>query len=211
MPITFNAQQQAEMTEVVLNTPWGDIAPALDQVEDALWLGMEATVDAFWLWEEQAESAGYGDEFSIGAAELDEMPDEWRLAYVARLLRTMAMAIGVSTEFSGQLGMRLNDRDAIAPLIRRMDRVATGGRSYDERWAELSRQTGIPVPLKLRRIHACQAAAIMGDRRLTEGASAAGQRPCEHLWQRREPYVRAERGQDDSHATILEGPVRMSL
>ena len=52
---------------------------------------MEATTGAFLLWE--ADDAGeqrFGDEFTLTAQQVADLEPEWRLAYVARLIRSIA-------------------------------------------------------------------------------------------------------------------------
>ena len=54
---------------------------------------MEATTGAFLLW--QADDAGeqlFGDEFTLTAQQVADLDPEWRLAYVARLIRTSRSA-----------------------------------------------------------------------------------------------------------------------
>ena len=48
------------------------------------------------MWAEAAEEHGFEDELSLTQAQLEELPPEWRLADVARLLRSLALNYGVS-------------------------------------------------------------------------------------------------------------------
>ncbi len=43
--------------------------------------------------------ARFVDEFSVSVDQLDAMTDQWKLALVARLLRTVAIMYGVSTDY----------------------------------------------------------------------------------------------------------------
>ena len=43
------------------------------------------------MWENEAAARGYIDEFSVTPAQRDAMPIQWRLAYIARLLRSARM------------------------------------------------------------------------------------------------------------------------
>jgi hypothetical protein len=69
-------------------------------------MALEATTEPFWRWEEhvgpELEARGF-DECSIPPDTLEGMSDEDRLAQVARLLRSLSLTYGVSTEF-GSLG-----------------------------------------------------------------------------------------------------------
>jgi hypothetical protein len=68
-------------------------------MEAALRRAMEATRDALALWEARAEDdLGFEDEFDLTADQVAELSDEWRLAYVARLLETLALAYGVNPD-----------------------------------------------------------------------------------------------------------------
>jgi hypothetical protein len=96
----FNAEQQGRTRELIEKLPWGDVDSALCGMEEALRLAMEATRDDFRYWEMHVEEAGFVDEFSLTPEEVAELSPEWRLAYVARLLRSLAMAYGVSTDYA---------------------------------------------------------------------------------------------------------------
>jgi hypothetical protein len=113
------------LQSLVGQTPFADIANALVGVEIVLGLATEATREAFWLWEEQADAAGYADEFALDSAQIEAMSDEWRLAYIARLLRTVALDVGIGTEFGGLVGARRNDPGTLAPLLRNLLEIAS--------------------------------------------------------------------------------------
>jgi hypothetical protein len=102
--VHLHPDQQARAIEFLNSMPWGDVDGAVQSFETALRLALEATGDAFLQWEQQAEARGYDDEFSLTYDDLAALSDEWRLAYVARLLRSLALAYGVSAGFdSGPL------------------------------------------------------------------------------------------------------------
>jgi hypothetical protein len=63
----------------------------------ALALALEATGIAIDLWEAEGEDR-FGDEFALSAEEVADLDDEWRLAYIARLLCTALGAYGVSSQ-----------------------------------------------------------------------------------------------------------------
>jgi hypothetical protein len=102
----FDPGQQTEALALLEEMAWGDY---LRNMEGALRLALEATTDDFYGWEEELgpamEADGY-DEFSVPPARLEELSLEEKVAYVARLLRTLALAYGVSAEFGvGQGGL----------------------------------------------------------------------------------------------------------
>jgi hypothetical protein len=109
--------QSKHILERVTQTPWADIAGAVETVETGLGLVIDATRDDFKRWEDGASAEGYDDEFSIDAATVQAMPPEWKLAYVARLARSVALSFGVDTEFSASAEDPVHGRDEIAPLL----------------------------------------------------------------------------------------------
>lgn len=111
------------------STPWGDVHGFALTLEQSLALAIQATGDDFWLWEREAERNGLRDEFSVSAGTVELMSDRWRLAYVARLIRTAAMTVGVPTEFSGD-GALAPERASLGGLLRELESlVDTRGRA----------------------------------------------------------------------------------
>lgn len=94
-PPQFEASQRSQVTELIESLAWGDMETAIYGLEVALALTIEATGDAIQLWEAEGEEL-FGDEFELSAEQVAELDDEWRLAYIARLLYTAASAYGVS-------------------------------------------------------------------------------------------------------------------
>lgn len=78
---------------------WGDLEQAIYGLEVTLVLSLEATGDAIRQWEDEGEER-FGDEFSLSAEQVASLDDEWRLAYIARLLHTAAYSYGVSPRAS---------------------------------------------------------------------------------------------------------------
>lgn len=62
------------------------------------------------LWEEEGELR-FGDEFELSAEQVAELDDEWRLAYIARLLHSAALTYGVSPSVPG----RTRDGELVTP------------------------------------------------------------------------------------------------
>jgi len=97
----MRVEQQAQVVKLIAELPWADVDGAICDMELSLRLALEATQEAFLMWEAAAEDNGFGDEFSLTPRQLRDLSPEWRLAYVARLLRSLALSYGVSTEFGG--------------------------------------------------------------------------------------------------------------
>jgi hypothetical protein len=95
-------QQEAALI-VIEQRAWGDMDNAIRDTETALRLAMDATRAEFLRWEEELgpefEREGIGDEFLVPAERVEEMSDGDKLAYVARLLRTLAISYGVDPGF----------------------------------------------------------------------------------------------------------------
>jgi hypothetical protein len=114
----LTAEQRARALALIDSLPWGDIEGDLGVWEQALRLAMDATTVEFGLWEREGEDR-FGDEFSVTDEQLEEMSDEWRLALVARLLRSAAMAYGVSTDYApGQPNVGQEAPETPAALLR---------------------------------------------------------------------------------------------
>jgi hypothetical protein len=94
-------EQQERALRFLDDLPWDDVDGYIRAFEDALRVALEATREDFLRWEQHADEAGYSDEFSLTQEQVDELSDEWRLAWVARLLRNMALMYGVGAEFRG--------------------------------------------------------------------------------------------------------------
>jgi hypothetical protein len=86
----FNEKQQVQALALIENITWGDMEGTIPSLEEALRFALEATQDWFALWEEQGEDR-FGDEFSLVPEQVTELSDQWRQAYVARLLTSIAL------------------------------------------------------------------------------------------------------------------------
>src|SRR4051812_32507858 len=86
--------------EVVLaaleDLPWADVDAAVRTVDEGLAFALDLTAADFRFWHEHIEPLGYEDEFNRTL--LRDLPAEWRLALVARLLRSIAMSYGLTTD-----------------------------------------------------------------------------------------------------------------
>jgi len=91
----FDWRQRRQALRLLEALAWGDMETAIYGLETALALAYEATGDAINLWEEEGEER-FDDEFRLTPADVADLSDEWRLAYIARLLVTALHAYGVS-------------------------------------------------------------------------------------------------------------------
>jgi hypothetical protein len=87
---------------------------------------MQVRTAAFVLW--QVDDAGeqrFGDEFELTPQQIDDPDPQWRLAYVARLIRTLALYWGVATEFSSSaLGAPDEASSCPGSLMRQLTAIA---------------------------------------------------------------------------------------
>jgi hypothetical protein len=94
----FTEVQQRRTVELVEHTlATDDIESRLSDIAEALRLALEATRESYVQWHEQVETTCFSDEFALSRRQVEYLSPEWRLAYVARLIHTMALAYGVST------------------------------------------------------------------------------------------------------------------
>lgn len=119
----LNDKQQAHVLALVDGMAWGDLGPAVTTLERELRLMLEATRDWFPLWMSEGEDR-FGDEFSLTPAQVTVLSGEWRLAYVARLLVSMALTYGVSTGiWDGKPPVRYAERNSLAELLQGLNSI----------------------------------------------------------------------------------------
>ena len=85
--------QPRQVADAIESVAWGDIDRAIWSFEDAMRRGVEATRADADYWD--AELEGRYVEFSVNSSDVEDMDPAVRLAYVGRLLRTLAMTWGV--------------------------------------------------------------------------------------------------------------------
>ena len=95
----FSDAQRTAAIDLLESLPWGDVEQAIYGLEAALALAIEAVGGALRLWEDEGEER-FGDEFTLSAEQVASLDDEWRLAYIARLLDTARLGYGVSANGS---------------------------------------------------------------------------------------------------------------
>jgi hypothetical protein len=114
----FGDGQRAQALDLVEKMAWVDMDNYIRDLENALRLALEATADDFWRWEDdlgpKLEAEGF-DEFSLPVTVIEELSSEERLAYSARLLRSLALSYGVSAEFGGAENGLVGEADLDSP------------------------------------------------------------------------------------------------
>jgi hypothetical protein len=119
----LTAEERAPALALLESLPWGDIDGHLVAMELVLRVALDLTAVDFELWEREGE-VRFGDEFSVTVDELEELPDEWKLALVARLLRTFAMMYGVSTDYvAGETNVGQETANTPAALLRGLNDI----------------------------------------------------------------------------------------
>ncbi|MDX6450622.1 MAG: hypothetical protein QOH16_671 [Gaiellaceae bacterium] len=129
----LNSVKRQRMIEAIEEAVLGDIAASCETVDLGLRRALDATADDFQRWEQGASLRGERDEFSLESAEVEAMSGKERLAYVARLLHSIALSFGTETEYNQQtsMGLRQQSRDAIAPFVARTIEIATSADEAD--------------------------------------------------------------------------------
>jgi hypothetical protein len=118
------------MLQLAQSMSWGDVDSGLVDMELALKRALDATAVDLVLWERDCAGENtYGDEFSVTEEDLEEMSPEWKLAYIARLLRTAALRYGVNTDLLAQVSdthahnVGGNDEHSPAALLRGLNDI----------------------------------------------------------------------------------------
>jgi hypothetical protein len=143
--MNLTQDQEKQVLQIVRETPWGDVEGALETIDEGLSIAMRASQEEFLHWEENADRAGFPDEFSI--VDIADLSPEWRHALIARLLRSIAMAYGVGTDYARDAIGEVNlDRTAAVTPVRELLAAIARGSHQDEpaneRHADLGDWTG---------------------------------------------------------------------
>ena len=109
---------------VILSCADTDFLDARIEVDESLLRAMQATSSDFEHWELHSEEMGFEDEFSLTSDDVANMADEWKLAYIARLLRSLALAFGVGTEFGDRVLVAEHYPSSPAALLRGLNDIA---------------------------------------------------------------------------------------
>jgi len=113
--------------ELLADLPWGDVDVDLRAMERALRLALEATAEDLSWWERHQDGVEWEDEFSVLSEAVEAMTPERRLAYVARLIATVALCYGVEARFGH--GPLVGDEDHHSPaaLMRGLNDIFAWG------------------------------------------------------------------------------------
>jgi hypothetical protein len=113
----LSAAQERAVLELLEATPWERIERALSTIDESLSAAMRMTAEEYRFWQ---------DKIAAGPTELDhvalaDLPDEWRLAFVAAVLRNACMAYGLTTDIAGgPIGMPCPELHHAATPLRRL-------------------------------------------------------------------------------------------
>jgi hypothetical protein len=121
---TMSVEQQVRVVGLVSNLAWGSLDDELRDMELALRLALEATQEAFWMWEESAVDEGFEDDFGLTTDQVRDLSPDWRLAYVACLLRSLGLAYGVGTELGGGPLVGEASSGTLAMLLRGLNDIS---------------------------------------------------------------------------------------
>lgn len=86
----------------VSRRPWGDFPGDSTALEEALRFALDATVPDFYLWEHRLAHR-FAPAARLSEAEVVDLDDRQRLAYIAYLTRSLASCWGVPNELSPKL------------------------------------------------------------------------------------------------------------
>ena len=115
----LNDESRRQVGDLVESMPWGDMLEAIACLEQALRLALEATQDNLLLWEDEAADRGHEEEFDITPDQVAQMTDEWRFAYIGRLIQTIATGYGMDNAFG-----RASDTDwTLRNLLRGLQNI----------------------------------------------------------------------------------------
>jgi hypothetical protein len=102
----LNWDQRHRVLHLIDGIAWGDMDRSICALEATLGLALKVTVDDLAHWEEELEprlnANGIQDEFSVPAEAVEAMSTEERLAYVARLIKTVGLVYGLYGGFSAR-------------------------------------------------------------------------------------------------------------
>jgi hypothetical protein len=103
----LTAEQRVRALGLLEQMPWGDMDGGIRAFEAAPRRALEVTAEDFRRWDEylgpDLEGRGF-NEFDMPPGAVEAMSDEDKLAYLARLLRSLALSYGVSAGFGAGRG-----------------------------------------------------------------------------------------------------------
>lgn len=116
----FDEADRRRAVELIESIAWGDFDLDLRTFEDALRRAVEATQSYAEAWDAELYEQ-YGDEFSIDLDRRDGMDESHLLAYVGRLVRTVALLYGVSAWGEDLVGQE--SAGSLASLLRGLNDI----------------------------------------------------------------------------------------
>jgi hypothetical protein len=109
-------ERTREVMHLVDHVPWGDVEGHVESIVEVLAPALQGTVDDLERWENSPSAA---DEFSLEAADVLALPPDDKIAYLARVLTTVALHVGISTAFGeSAIGREAHDVQSLTGLLR---------------------------------------------------------------------------------------------
>jgi hypothetical protein len=127
--LQFGEAEQVAALELLEQQLWGDVDGFLYSMEFALRLALDATYDEFQDWEERVGprllDAYAAEENDLPAEAIDEFSPEEKLAFIARLIRNIAVGYGVSVDYlPPHVNVGQEDEHTPAAVIRGLNDIA---------------------------------------------------------------------------------------
>ena len=115
--------QHRRVSEAIESVLWGDIDGDIRCFENAMRRAVEATRADADRWDAEFEDR-YVCEFSVGPSDVEEMDPAVRLAYVGRLVRTLALAWGVSAGYRGREAVGEASPRSLGHMVRTLNDIS---------------------------------------------------------------------------------------
>lgn len=127
---------QVERARALLETTaWGDTIPATEGVAESLRYAMQLTRDEFVAWETEFDGDRI-DEFEVPPQEARAMTPEWRLAHLARLVRSIAMNYGVDTDYGKSQPTGRLEPNSPAAVLAELAEISQHPPDWRDEWDE---------------------------------------------------------------------------
>lgn len=119
----FSDDQRRRVAEAIESVAWGDTDRDIRCFEDVMRRAVEATRADADRWDAELEDR-YVDEFSVDPSDVADMDPGVRLAYVGRLVRTLALAWGVSAGYRGREAVGEASPRSLGHMVRTLNDIS---------------------------------------------------------------------------------------
>jgi hypothetical protein len=114
--------QHRRVSDAIESVAWGDIDGEIRSLEDAMRRAVEATRADADRWDAELEGR-YVDEFSVDPSDVEDMDPAVRLAYVGRLVRSLALVWGVSGGYLGREAVGEASPGSLGHMVRTLNDI----------------------------------------------------------------------------------------